>query len=82
MFTVPRNLNDKIKAHSKLNMETSNEIKKSYLDASVHIERQEIPEGSIVQVKFQFTPGYGANDPREEVSGGNSVNRIACESRT
>ena len=64
-FTVPSNLNDKIKARSKLNTETSNKIKKSYLDASVRIERQEIPEGSKARVKFQFTPGYGANDPRE-----------------
>ena len=39
-------------------------IKKSYLDVSAHIVRKEIENGSKVRVKFQFTPSFGANDPR------------------
>lgn len=63
--TKPLTLDDKEKERSQQTIEKYNEIKRSYLKAAVRIERQEIPNGSKVRVKFQFTPGYGANDPRE-----------------
>ena len=63
--TPPKTLNDKKKERSERNAATIQEIKRSYLDVSAHTVRKEIENGSKVRVKFQFTPTYGANDPRE-----------------
>ena len=63
--TPPKSLNDKKKERSEKNAATLKAIKKSYLDVSAHTVRKEIENGSKVRVKFQFTPSYGANDPRE-----------------
>lgn len=63
--TPPKSLNDKKKERSEKNAATLKAIKKSYLDVSAHTVRKEIENRSKVRVKFQFTPSYGANDPRE-----------------
>ena len=55
--TSPKTLNDNKKERSERNTATLQEIKRSHSDV--------IENGSKVRVKFQFTPTYGANDPRE-----------------